>query len=280
MNRYLGEKVAIVSDKPQTTRHRLVGILSRAPGQIVFLDTPGIHKPLHRLNQQMVRHALDALEEADIVCLIVDAAEPFGPGDSHLLEVVGRARGAKVAVFNKVDRVAKPTLLPKIEHYSGRGEFEEIVPISALTGENCAPLLEVLWARLPVGDPLYDPELLTVHPTRYLAAERIREKLLIATHAELPFTTAVVLDSYGEDDRGLVKIHASILVDRASQKRILVGHRGSMIKRIGTAARLDLERFLERRVFLDLRVRLAPRWRENKRLLAEMERELLSDLST
>ncbi len=275
MNRLLEEKLAIVSDKPQTTRHRIVGILSGERGQMVFYDTPGIHRPLHRLNRQMVRYALDAMNDADVTCLLVDAGEKFGKGDAYMLDLAGKAEGPRVLILNKADKVRKPALLPRIEQYAKTGLFEEIVPISAQTGENCDRLLDVLWNLLPEGEPLFDPELLTIHPERFLVAERIREKVLELTSDELPFSTAVVLERWEEEpDRDLVRIYASILVERPGQKKIVVGRQGQMIKAIGTAARLDLEDYLGRRVFLDLNVRLEPDWREDKALLAQIDRDV------
>ncbi len=279
MNRLLEEKVAIVSDKPQTTRRRLVGILSQAAGQMVFYDTPGIHRPLHRLNQQMVRHALDALNDADLVCLLVDAAEPFGAGDAYTLDLVEKARGPRLLALNKIDKVRKPDLLPMIARYAQRGSFAEIVPISAATGDGCDRLLAALWQLLPEGPPLFDRELLTTQPERYLAAERIREKVLAATREELPFTTAVLIESWEEEaEGGLLRLYASILVEKPGQKGILVGRQGQMIKAIGTAARRDLEELLGRRVFLDLRVRLEPGWREDRALLARLDGDVDVDL--
>jgi GTPase len=276
MNRLLAEKVAIVSDKPQTTRHRLVGILTEPRGQMVFYDTPGIHKPLHRLNRQMLRHAMAALNDADVVCLLVDASERFGAGDAYMLELVEKVERPKVLALNKIDRVRKPDLLPLLGRYGESGLFTELVPISALTGDGCDRLLDVLWGLLPEGAPLYDPELLTIHPERFLAAERIREKVLERTRDELPFATAVQIDRWEEEEGkpGLVKIFASILVDRPGQKKILVGKAGSAIKDIGTAARLDLEEFLEKRVYLDLHVRLEPGWREDRGVLAALDRDV------
>jgi GTP-binding protein Era len=277
LNRLLTEKVAIVSDKPQTTRHRLVGILSADEGQMVLYDTPGIHRPLHRLNRQMVRHALDALTDADVVCLLVDATEPFGAGDAHMLEVVAKAHGPRLLVLNKIDRVQKPRLLPLIARYAASGLFAETVPLSALTGDGCDRLLAALWQHLPEGGPLFDRDLLTIHPERFLVAERIREKVLAATHEELPFVTAVVIDRWEEDgtgERGLLRLYAAILVERPGQKMIVVGRQGQMIKAIGTAARLDLERFLGRRIYLDLQVRLQPGWREDRGVLASLDREV------
>ncbi|HEX4961475.1 MAG TPA: GTPase Era [Thermoanaerobaculia bacterium] len=278
MNRLLGEKVAIVSDKPQTTRHRLVGILSNERGQMVFYDTPGIHKPLHRLNRQMVRYALDAMNDADVVCLLVDATQKPGAGDAYVLDLAGKAEGPRVLLLNKVDRMKKPELLPLIGRYAASGLFQEIVPVSAAQGDNCDRLLDVLWDLLPEGEPLFDPELLTIHPERFLVAERIREKVLELTTEELPFSTAVVVERWEDDEqKDLVRIYASILVDRPGQKKIVVGRQGQMIKAIGTAARLDLEEYLGRRVYLDLNVRLEPGWREDKAVLASLDRDV--DLS-
>lgn len=282
MNRLLEEKLAIVSDKPQTTRHRIVGILSGERGQMVFYDTPGIHKPMHRLNRQMVRYALDAMNDADVTCLLVDVSEKAGGGDAYLLDLAGKVEGKegkRVLALNKVDRIKKPELLPRIEHYAKTGLFEEIVPISAAKGDNCDRLLDVLWNLLPEGEPMFDPELLTTHPERFLVAERIREKVLELTTEELPYTTAVVIERWEEDEeRNLVLIYATILVERPGQKKIVVGRQGQMIKAIGTAARVDLENYLERRVYLDLNVRLEPDWRENQAVLASLDRDVDLDL--
>lgn len=280
MNYLLQEKLAIVSDKPQTTRHRIVGILSNERGQMVFYDTPGIHRPLHRMNRQMMRYALDAMNEADVTCLLVDMAAKFGSGDAYVLGLAGKAEGPRVLLLNKVDRIKKPEILPRIERYAQAGLFDEIVPISAQTGDNCDRLLEVLWKLLPEGEPMFDPELLTIHPERFLAVERIREKVLELTSEELPFSTAVVLERWEDDaEKDLIVIYASILVERPGQKKIVVGRQGQMIKAIGTAARVDLEQFLERRVYLDLNVRLEPDWRENKAVLAALDRDVDLGLS-
>jgi GTP-binding protein Era len=225
------------------------------------------------MNKQMVHHAEEALAEADVVCLLVDVSKAAGKGDAFMLDLVRRAAGPKVLLLNKIDRVSKPSLLPRIDHYSKAADFREIVPISARTGDGLERVMEVLWELLPEGPPLYDPELLTIHPERFLAAERIREKVLELTHEELPYSTAVVIDRWEDDDeRGLTRIYAQILVERAGQKAIVVGRQGSMIKAIGTAARLDLEAFLERRVYLDLHVREEPGWREDRRILADLDR--------
>ena len=273
LNRMLGEKLAIVSDRPQTTRHRLVGILSEGRGQVVFLDTPGVHRPLHRMNRRMVQQATESLGEADAVCMIVDASQPFGGGDRYLLDLVARHPTPKVAALNKIDLVHKPKLLPRIARYAESGAFSDIVPVSALTGDGIEVLLEVLWGLMPAGEPLYDPELLTIHPERFLVAERIREKLLQNTRDELPFTTAVLIEEWQESDT-LLRLHATILVERAGQKKIVVGQRGRMLKQIGTAARVDLEEYLGKKVYLELFVRHEPDWRENRRLLARLDRDL------
>jgi GTP-binding protein Era len=279
MNRLLAEKLAIVSDKPQTTRHRLIGILSSERGQMVFHDTPGIHRPLHDMNRRMMQEAVDALSGSDVVCVLIDAAEAPGAGEDYLLDLVAEVDSPRVAALNKIDLVKKGRLLPRIERLAAREVFQEIVPISALSGDGTDLLLDILWRLLPEGPPLYDPELLTIHPERYLAAERIREKILAHTHQELPFTTAVLIEGWEEDEeRGLAKIYATILVERASQKKIIIGKAGQMIKTIGTEARLDLEEMLGRRVYLDLHVRHEPDWRSSRRILAELDRDLYTRL--
>ena len=276
LNRLLAEKLAIVSEKPQTTRNRIVGILSEPRGQIVFFDTPGIHKPLHHMNRLMLQEAETALDSADVVCLLVDASQPPGRGDAFVMDFIARVTTPRLLLLNKVDVVRKDRLLPRIADYASRGVFEEIVPVSALTGDGADRVLDLLFARLPEGPPLYDPELLTVHPERFLVAERIREKVLQQTHEEVPFASAVLVERWEEaDDRDLVRIWASILVEREGQKKILVGSGGSRIKEIGIAARQDLEQYLERQVFLQLHVRVEPRWREDARILSELQRETM-----
>ena len=275
MNRLLGEKLAIVSDKPQTTRHRLIGILTTELGQMVFHDTPGLHRPLHRLNRRMVHAASAALKEADVVCLIRDVAVPFGKGEAYALDLVGAAAAAErerpvLCLLNKIDQVSKPKLLPEIERYAGSGVFKDIVPISALTGDGVEQVLEILWRHLPTGERRHDPELLTVHTERFLVAELIREKVLEQTHDELPFTTAVVIEAW-EDGAKRTDLLAHILVDRDSHKGIVIGRGGKRIKEIGTAARRDLEEFLGRRIYLELQVRTHPGWREDMAVLGRLE---------
>jgi GTPase len=276
LNRLLAEKLAIVSDKPQTTRNRIVGILTEPRGQLVFFDTPGIHRPLHRMNRLMLQEAEAALQAADVVCLLVDVAEPFGKGDAHMLELMERVQTPRLLLLNKIDLVKKSRLLPLIAQYAEGGRFEEIIPVSATTGDGADRVLDAIFARLPEGAPLHDPELLTIHPERFLAAERIREKVLEQTAQEVPFATAVLVERWEEDaERAFVRIYGSIIVEREGQKKILVGAGGSRIKSIGIAARVDLEEFLEKKVHLELHVRVEERWRENARILAELEREAM-----
>ena len=276
LNRLLAEKLAIVSEKPQTTRQRIVGILTEPRGQVVFFDTPGIHRPLHRMNRLMLQEAEAALQAADVVCLLVDVAEPFGKGDAHMLELMERVQAPRLLLLNKIDLVKKSRLLPLIAQYAEGGRFEEIVPISAATGDGTDRVLDLIFARLPEGAPLHDPELLTIHPERFLVAERIREKVLEQTAQEVPFATAVLVERWEEDaERGFVRIYGSIIVEREGQKKIMVGAGGSRIKAIGIAAREDLEAFLEKKVHLELHVRVEERWRDNARILAELEREAM-----
>lgn len=279
MNHYLGEKLAIVSDKPQTTRQRLLGILNDVRGQMVFLDTPGVHKPEHRLNRRMVKAATDAMQEADVLCLVVDAAVKWGKGDEFMIGLLSQVERPKLVALNKIDRIRKSRLLGLIEKLSKAPGVRHIVPISALTGEGADTLLDLLWEELPEGAPLYDPELLTTQSERFLVAERIREKVLEFTRDELPFATAVSVDSWREDEEmDRLLIQATILVERPGQKKIVIGHQGSMIKQIGTAARHDLQEFLGRRIFLDLFVRQVANWREDPRRLAEIDRQNAFDL--
>ena len=274
MNQLLPEKLAIVSPKPQTTRNRLVGILSDERGQMVFYDTPGVHKPQHRMNREMIKSAQEALLDADVVCLLVDVSEPHGRGDAFMLEWISRVEVPKLVLLNKIDRIDKLAVLPRISTYAETGAFEEIVPISARDRDGTDLVLDLLWQRLPSGPPIYDPELLTVHPERFLVAERIREKVLEQTGDELPFATAVVIDDWQEKGDGLVVIHASILAERQGQKKILVGAGGRQVKAIGSAARRDLEEYLQQKVFLDLKVKVERDWRENRRVLDHLDRQV------
>jgi GTPase len=277
LNRLLGERVAAVSDKPQTTRTRIVGIVTEPRGQMVLYDTPGVHKGKHRLDQRMVETALETLGEADVVCLLVDVTAPFGGGDRHMIELLRRIESPRIAALNKIDLVRKSTLLPLMARYAETGVFAEIVPFSALDGDGVELLANELWRRLPVGEPLYDRDLLTLHPERFLAAERIREKVLRHTRDELPFVTAVLVDSWEEDPaRDLIRILVTILVERESQRAIVIGRDGSLIKLISTEARQDLEEMLGKQVFLRANVRCEPHWRESRGILDLLEREAVA----
>jgi GTPase len=281
LNRLVGTKLAIVSDKPQTTRNRILGVRHYADAQVVFLDTPGIHRPLHRMNVRMVDAAVDTMREVDVVCLIVDVTEPPGKGDRYVLDLVKNLKAPVFLILNKVDLIKKTRLLPLMQQYASIGTFAEIVPVSAGTGENLDRLERAIIDRLPEGEPLYPADYLTDQPERFFAAEIVREKLLQFTHAEIPFSTAVVIDRFEEPEageatqasskgRGLLRLYCTIVVDRESQKPIVLGRGGDMIKRIGTAAREELERFFDARVFLDLHVRVKSEWREDDQVLGDI----------
>jgi GTP-binding protein Era len=272
LNRFVGQKVAIVSDKPQTTRHRIVGVLNRLDAQIVFIDTPGIHKPVHRMNRRMVDTAIETLRDVDVAVLVVDASVRPGAGDAFVLDVLRRAQAPVVLALNKIDLIRKATLLPVIERYARELDFKAVVPVSALSNDGLDALEREVVAALPEGEPLYPNDYLTDQTQRALAAELIREKVLQQTRDELPYTTAVVIDRFEEpaEEGGLTRIFASILVDQPSQKPIVVGKGGAMIKQIGTDARRDLEQMLDGRVFLDLHVKVRQDWRDDERLLDEL----------
>jgi len=271
LNRLVGAKLAIVSDKPQTTRNRILGVRTTDAGQIVYLDTPGIHKPLHRMIVCMLHVARDAMRDVDLVGLVVDVSESSGAGDTFTLDLVSRAEKPVVLVLNKVDLVARTRLLPMIDAWSRRHAFADIVPVSAMTGENVDRLERVLASHLPEGEPLYPADYLTDQPERFFVAEIVREQVLRHTHAELPYTSAVVVDRFEEpDEKGLMRLYCTILVERNSQKPIVIGKGGEMVKRIGTGAREELERFFHTRVFLDLRVKVQSDWREDERVLDQI----------
>jgi len=271
LNRLVGTKLAIVSDKPQTTRNRILGVRNYAGAQVVFIDTPGIHRPKHRMNVRMVDLAVESFADVDVLGLVIDAAEPPGKGDRYLVDLLKEVEAPVFAILNKIDRMRKPRLLPLIQQYSETGRFAEIVPVSAATGDNVDRLERALIDRLPDGDPRFPPDYLTDQPERFFAAEIVREKVLQSTRAELPFSTAVMVDRFEEPAAGgVLRLFCTILVERESQKPILVGAGGTMIKRIGSAARTDLERFFGTRVFLDLRVRVRSEWREDERVLNEL----------
>jgi GTPase len=268
LNRIVGTKVAIVSDKPQTTRNRILAVKNYDDGQIVFIDTPGIHRPLHRMNVRMVDAAVETLHDVDAVLLLFDASTKPGHGDEYVSRLLGIATQPVILALNKIDLIARPRLLPLIERARTWHDFAEIVPISAATGDGVDRLERLLLERMPDGDPLYPEDYLTDQPERTLVAEIVREKVLQHTRAELPFSTAVVVDQFDESSREkLLRLYCTILVEQESQKAIVIGRAGEMIKRIGTEARQDLERFFDTKVFLDLRVKVNPDWRNDERTL-------------
>lgn len=273
LNRILGQKVSIVSDKPQTTRNRIVGILNEPRGQIMFLDTPGIHRPLHKMNVRMMEHVRSSLSEADVAAVMIDASEPFGKGDQFVVEMLRKAEGPKrVVILNKIDLLKKNRLLPLIQQYHDFEIFDEIVPVSAANGEGVDRLVTLFMESIGEGAPRFPLDDFTTQPERFLAAEIVREKVLHHTSDELPYTTAVAVDRWEEEEeRGLIKIYATIVVERESQKPIVIGKGASMIKRIGTEARVELEQILGAKVFLDLHVAVHSQWRDDNRFLGELD---------
>jgi GTP-binding protein Era len=278
LNRMVGTKVAIVSDKPQTTRNRIVAVKNLPGGQIVFVDTPGIHRPLHRMNVRMVDAAVETLREVDVVALIFDASTKPGRGDEFVSNLLTHVKIPVVLVLNKIDLVTKAHLLPLMEEARKWHDFAAIVPVSAASGEGVDQLEQVLLAQLPEADPVYPEDFLTDQAERTLVAEIVREKVLQNTRHELPFTTAVIVDQFDESERdptarsakGLLRLYCTIYVETESQKPIVIGRGGDMIKRIGTEARVELEAFFDTKVFLDLRVKVDPDWRNNDRTLDQL----------
>lgn len=274
LNRVVGTKVAIVSDKPQTTRTRILGVRHGSPerpGQAVFVDTPGIHRPMHRMNVRMVDHAVETITQVDVLVVVLDAGIRTGRGDRFVLELLDRATAPVLLALNKIDLLAKHRLLPLMDWYRRQRDFAGLVPISALTGDGVGDLEGEIWDHLPEGEPLFPDGYVTDQPERVVAAETVREKLLRETRAELPFATAVVVDRFEEPDRrGVMRLYCSIVVDRDTHKPIVLGRGGARMKRIGSAAREELERRFGTRVYLDLHVRVRPGWRGNPRMLREM----------
>ena len=270
LNALVGEKVSIVTPVAQTTRNRILGIVNRPNAQIVLMDTPGIHKPLSRLNEQMMGFVRQALEERDLAILIADASEAFGKGDQYAVEMIKQYAPRAILALNKIDRIAKPRLLPLIERYSRLHTFEEVFPISALRGEGLAELTDAVVRLLPEGPRYFPPDIYTDQPERFLAAEIVREKVISHTRQELPHVTAVLIEKFEETEK-LTRIYAMIVVEKDSQRPIVVGSGGERIKQIGIEARRDLERLFPPKVFLELFVKVEPHWRENPALLAELD---------
>jgi GTP-binding protein Era len=271
LNALIGDKVAIVSDKPQTTRNRIIGILTEERGQAVFFDLPGVHKPLHKMNARMMQEVRSALEEVDVVLHLLDTSVPWGGGETYLFELLADIRPRVVGVLTKIDLLrAKTDLLPLIERYQRQRPDTVIVPISAVEGDGLEDLLEELFGGLPEGPPLYPTDLTTTQTERFFVAEVVREKLLERTRNELPYTTGVVTDLFDESGR-VLHLEAVIYVERKSQKGIVIGKGGRMIREVGKAAREELERVLGTDIYLGLRVKVHPRWRDDPRVLREME---------
>ena len=272
LNRLVGTKIAIVSDKPQTTRNRILGVRNYPDAQVVFVDTPGIHRPLHRMNVRMVDTALDTLRQVDVLGLVLDASEAGGKGQQFVFGLLKDVKAPVFLILNKIDLIKRSRLLPMIDEYNRKGMFAEIVPVSAQTGENVDRLERAIIDRLPEGEPLYPTDYLTDQPERFLAGEIVREKLLQLMRDEIPFSSAVLVDRFEEPagPKGILNLYCTIVVERESQKPIVIGRGGEMIKRIGTAAREDLERFFGTKVFLDLRVQVRSEWREDDRVLTDL----------
>ncbi len=269
VNRLVGQKVAIVSNKPQTTRNRILAVVARPGAQLVLFDTPGIHKPMHEMNRRMVETAVRSVGHGDIVLWLVEAEEPPGAGDRFVRDVLAKAARPVILALNKIDRVARPRILPAIDAYKDLLDFSEIVPVSALKGDNVDRLEEVLLRYLPEGPALYPEDYLTDQPERFFVAEIVRERILHNTRQEIPYASGVMIESFKEEE-GLVRIHAVVLVERDSQKGILIGKGGSMLKVIGTEARRQIQEFLGTRIYLGLFVKVRSGWRESEQILTEM----------
>lgn len=271
LNRLVGEKIAAVSNKPQTTRHRIQGIVTRDDGQIIFVDTPGVHKPGYQLNRRMMSAVHDAILSVDLLVLMRDASVSTGNGDKFVFDLVKQSAKPAILAFNKIDKIKeKGGLLPLIELYSEEHEFAEILPLSALKGDSMDILLDLIIKHLPVGPPLFAEDEMTDQSMRVIAAEMVREKILATTGEEIPYVTAVVTEVFDESDPKTVKIACAIFVERSSQKKIIIGKMGARIKDIGTKARIDIEKLLGKHVYLKLFVKVVEDWRNHDRTLDEL----------
>jgi len=270
VNRLVGEKVAIVTSRPQTTRNRIQGIVNRPQAQVVLIDTPGLHRPESALGRQMMGEVDAAMDAVDVVALLLDASEPFGTGDRRAVERLERFEGTRFLLLNKIDRVPKTELLPMIERMAKSGSFHEIIPVSALKGDGIERLFEKLMEYLPTGEPQFPVDQYTDQPERFLAAEIVREKAMEATTQEVPHAVAVICDAF-EESAKLIRIRATIYVDREGQKGILIGSGGGTLKKIGTAARKELETILGTKIFLELYVKVLKNWRENPQIVRQLD---------
>jgi GTP-binding protein Era len=279
LNQILREKIAIISDKPQTTRNRILGVKNLPHAQIVLLDTPGIHKPKYKLNYRMVNVALGTLEEVDLIFFMVEATDAvstgrigptIGSGDQYILERLKELKTPVFLVLNKMDLIKKEKTIPLVEEYTRRFKFAEVFPISALTGDNVDRLMVVAADYLPEGEPFFPADVVTDQPMRFIATETIREKILHHTREEIPYSVAVVMEEFKEEPKKPVHIRAVILVERDSQKGILIGKKGEMLKTVGTEARIELEALLGTKVFLELWVKVQKDWRQDENVLKEL----------
>jgi GTPase len=265
LNALLGEKIAITSDKPQTTRNKIIGIVNQQNAQLVFMDTPGIHKPMHKMNEAMVKTALATYSEVDVILMLVEATEKPGGGDRFIIETLSQVKTPVFLLINKVDLIKKDALLPLIQEYSTLYNFAEIIPVSALK-KDLGELLDNVLKRLPMGPKYFPDDQLTDQPERFVVAEMIREKVFELTKDEIPYSTAVVIEEMKEEPE-ITRITAIIYVERDSQKGILIGKGGAMLKQIGTLARHDAEKLLGAKIFLQLWVKVKKGWREDDRML-------------
>ena len=270
INALVGAKVSIVTPVPQTTRNRILGIANRPTAQVIFMDTPGIHKPLSRLNQQMMSFVRQALQDRDLTILIVDASQKFGRGDQYALDLLREYASRSILALNKIDTMSKTRLLPLIECYSKLHNFEEIFPISALRGDGLEDLLQAIVKLLPEGPAYFPPETYTDQPERFLAGELIREQVIRHTRQELPYVSAVLVEEFIESET-MTTIRATIVVEKESQRPIVLGAGGTRIKAIGTEARKELEKLFPPKVFLELFVKVQPHWRDNPSLVHELD---------
>lgn len=270
LNAILGQKIAITSNKPQTTRNRILGIHSVEDGQILFLDTPGIHRARGRLNKFMVDQAMTACADVDVILFLVEANDPPGGGDEFIIELLSRSQIPVVLVINKMDLVPRERLLPLIATYAAKFPFREIVPVSALTRDGLDDLVTTVKSLLPAGPRYYPDDMVTDLPERFIVAELVREQVLRQCHEEIPYGVAVTVEAFKESpEKNLVVINAAIHVERDSHKRIIVGKGGSRIRSIGQASRVSIERLLDCRVFLELFVKVQKNWTDSERLLKE-----------
>jgi GTP-binding protein Era len=272
VNRLVGHKIAIVSATPQTTRHRILGVKNLPQGQIAFVDTPGLHKPHHQLGAVMNEQATQAIDAVDLMLIVIDASEGIGPGDRFVFERIATLphRRPLVVVLNKLDAMNKGRALPMIEQITREWSVADVVPVSATTGDNCDELLRVVLNYLPEGEPLYPADFVTDQDERRMIAETIREQLLDRLRQEVPHAIAVAVERMEEREDGLLTVDATIFVERASQKAIVIGAKGQMLKDVGTAARRDLERRLDRKLFLRLWVKVKADWRDRANILREL----------